>query len=198
MTPNLTLPSHNPQLTGRLAMAVAALLLLALLGSILMLWPTNSPPRRVALQLAAERPATAPSKRTVMSADERLLWKDLQAERFDEAHGVKIENGFVSYLNPGDWLCFRQIDFGSGATHLVAKIAVHPDFAGREIELRLGSLTADVVARLKAESTGGWFTFTQQVADISGLPQGRHDVYLTFSGGVSACNIDWIKFIRKP
>ena len=133
-----------------------------------------------------------------LADEDRYLWRTIHAERFDESNSAKVEPGWVSSLDPGDWVSFKKIDFGSGASHFVGRIAVHPDFAGSSVEVRIDRVDGPVVATLKTQATVDFFNFTEQMAELTERPQGVHDVYLTFAGGKSVCNIDWIKFIRTP
>jgi arabinoxylan arabinofuranohydrolase len=100
----------------------------------------------------------------------------------------------MGYLDAGDWVQYRGIDFGAnGAKTFSAGVAVAPGMAGKKIQIRVGSPTGAVIGTLTMKSTGGWGKFTTQATAV-GKVTGVQDVYLTFAGGSSVANMKWFKF----
>jgi PKD repeat protein len=108
----------------------------------------------------------------------------LQAEEYDEMSGVDVDdiNGFVSTIDDGDWLRFDDVEFGSGFSRLTARYAVDQEFSGQYVELRLDDVDGELIGTLETEGTGGWTTFKETGADLTGL-NGTHTIYLVFRGG---------------
>lgn len=117
----------------------------------------------------------------------------INAPFFSAQSGTWAHDGFVSYIHQGDWLAYKGIDFGAGTTSFTASVAADPKFAGRKIQVRLGSPTGAVVGTLTIPNTGGWEKF-QSVKINTAKITGVKDVYLTFAGQGYIGNIRWFKF----
>jgi arabinoxylan arabinofuranohydrolase len=86
------------------------------------------------------------------------------------------------------------LDFGSkGTAKFLASVAATA--AGGAIEVRLDSLTGDMLGTLKINPTGAMHTWETQSTSVSGA-RGIHDLYLKFTGeGTGALmNVDWWQF----
>lgn len=90
--------------------------------------------------------------------------------------GVMPANGSVGYFNPGDFLRYDNLNFGSvGPTQMRLEVSVDPAYAGGRFEVRENCTTASdgtVLGSLTMASTGGWDTFvtrTIQVTPVTGL-----------------------------
>ncbi|EFM10096.1 Glucan endo-1,6-beta-glucosidase [Paenibacillus curdlanolyticus YK9] len=126
-------------------------------------------------------------------------YSQLEAENYDGQTGVQLEattdaggGQNVGWIDNGDYIYFNQVDFGSGAASLQARVASAA--SGGSIEVRLGSPTGTLVGTCTAAATGGWQTWTTVTCPISGA-SGIQNVYLKFSGGI---NLNWIKFSQSP
>lgn len=134
---------------------------------------------------------------TVVNARARSAFAGLEAEAYDAMTGVVRNPTYIGYLDHGDWVKFTAIDFGSGATEVSMRLAVADSYAGKTIELRLGSLTGTRLGMLTVAGTGGWSTFTTQTAPVAAIG-GVHDLYVTFAGGSGVGNLDSLQFRSGP
>jgi len=105
-----------------------------------------------------------------------------------EIIGVPPEGGRgIGYITSGDYLVYKSIDFGNGATSFKAKVA---NSNTSNIELRLNGPNGTLIGTLSVKSTGDWNTYEEQTCSISKVT-GINDLYLVFKGPV---NIDWFTF----
>lgn len=103
----------------------------------------------------------------------------------------------VGWIGNGDWLAYRNVDFGSAtATQFKARAASGAG-AGVSgiVEVHLDSLSAPSIASFEVGNTGswqGWRSFSANMQPTSGV----HTVYLRFvSGSVSNfVNLNWFQF----
>jgi endonuclease/exonuclease/phosphatase family metal-dependent hydrolase len=106
----------------------------------------------------------------------------IPALSYDSMSGVVNGSAHVGYIDSGDWIVYRGVDFGTGASSASLSVAVDSSYAGKRIELRLDSRTAMPIGTLVVAGTGGWSSFASQSVPVSGAT-GLHDLYLTFSQG---------------
>ena len=126
----------------------------------------------------------------------RSAFTQIEAENYDDLSSSTIEiiggtpsgGSGVGYIENGDYLVYKNIDFEDGATSFIAMVAA--DSVTSNIELRLNSPTGNLIGTLEVESTGGWNEYQEQTCSVSGVT-GVNDLYLVFTGAV---NIDWFKF----
>lgn len=98
----------------------------------------------------------------------------------------------VSYIENGDYIKVKGVDFGSGATSFEARVASAAN--GGNIELRLDSQTGKLVGTCAVTGTGDWQTWATKTCTVSGAT-GVHDLYLKFTGGSgNLFNFNWWKF----
>ena len=88
-------------------------------------------------------------------------------------------NKTVGYIEGGDHICFKGVDFGTGATGFEARVSSAN--SGGKIEIRLGELYGPTVATIPVTGSGSWSSYKDIKASVSGLT-GKHDLYLFFSG----------------
>ena len=108
----------------------------------------------------------------------------LEAEDFDGMFGIQTEASTesgdnVGYINNGDWLLFEDVNL-SGITNMDARVATR--FAGGTLEVRVGSVTGNLIGSINVTTTGGhqnWTTLNTSISNVSGV----QDVYLVFRGG---------------
>lgn len=99
----------------------------------------------------------------------------------------------VGYIENGDWIQVKGVDFGSGAKSFEARVA--SGSSGGKIEIRLDSLTGTLIGTLTVLGTGGWQEWTTEKCDVSNVT-GVHDVFFKFTGGSSyLLNFSKWKFI---
>jgi len=99
----------------------------------------------------------------------------------------------VSFINNGDYIKVRGVNFGSGAKSFSARVSSAA--SGGKIEVRLGSATGTLVGTCTVSGTGGWQTYTTVTCPISGAT-GTQDLFLRFtgSGSDSLFNFNWWQF----
>ena len=125
----------------------------------------------------------------------------IEAEAYSVEQGMSpfqdASTNFMGAADTGDFLKYERVNFGSTVKRgFTAKLAAHPSYAGKQLEIRLDSPTGTVLGIYTLPSTGSWTTFTEQslpIAEVSGI----RDLYFTFSGGEHVLNIDSFKFTQS-
>ncbi|MET8578558.1 PQQ-dependent sugar dehydrogenase [Streptomyces sp. NPDC005012] len=109
-----------------------------------------------------------------------------QAEHYGDSSGVnRMEKETahggrtVGDINAGDWISFTPYDL-SEATSVTARVSSAG--AGGTLEFRAGSPTGTLLGTATVPVTGGWDTFTDVTADLSGAPDGATELHLVFQG----------------
>ncbi|GEM_PF-256472 len=139
--------------------------------------------------------STAPAAPTATAA-KRSAFTKIEAEEYNDINAAQIqeittETGKgLGYVTKGDYVVYKNIDFGSGATSFKALVA---DELTANIEIRLNSPSGTLIGTLPIASTGDWNTYQEQTCDISNVT-GVNDVYLVFSNYL---NIDWFTFVGE-
>ena len=103
---------------------------------------------------------------------------------FDQS-GIQTENcsegGLdVAYIENGDYIGFKDVDFGGGTYAIDLRLAANS--GGSKIEIRTDGPTGKLIGTLNVASTGGWQTWATQRADVTET-SGKHDLYFVFTGG---------------
>ncbi len=98
----------------------------------------------------------------------------------------------VSFIENGDYIKVKGVDFGEGAVSFSASVA--SETTGGTLELRLDSESGALVGSCAVTGTGGWQTWTTTTCAVSGAA-GIHDLFLRFTGGGGYLfNFDWWQF----
>jgi arabinoxylan arabinofuranohydrolase len=119
------------------------------------------------------------------------------------AWGAGIETAFntktgvyVTDIDNGDYIKVRSVDFGKGAAYFEASVAPGPQ--GGMIEIRVDSLTGDLLGTLEVSDTGDSSKWTLRTCSIKQGKKGIHDLFFVFTGkGENLFDIDWWKFSTK-
>jgi hypothetical protein len=90
-------------------------------------------------------------------------------------------------MEQGDWVKISQVDFGSGAIGLNARIASGSDSG---LEVILDGINNNPLVRMQVSNTGGWQNWQTQSVTFSRVT-GVHDVYLRSTG---QHNLNWYQF----
>ncbi|GAA2092910.1 PQQ-dependent sugar dehydrogenase [Actinomadura alba] len=100
---------------------------------------------------------------------------------FDKAaaHGGKT----VGNIESGDWIAFQPYVL-QGLSSFSARVS--SGGAGGAVQVRAGSPTGPLLGTATVSPTGGWETFTDVSAPLSGAPAGTTTLYLVFTGGAGA------------
>jgi hypothetical protein len=120
-----------------------------------------------------------------IASDYRDPFAQNKAEEFDAQSGVSVEDCSLGDRNIGSiqngaWICFKSLDFGSGAG--AADFRVASATGGGTIEICLDRVDTPPVGTCEVKSTGGWQLWKTETCTLRGV-KGRHDVYFKFTGG---------------
>lgn len=142
--------------------------------------------------------ALASSDNPYTNCDGFDAFSGIEAEGFCDMSGVEIEYSAddggeqIGYINNGEWLEFKDVNFGDGAASFDARISSKTD--GGDIELRLGSPTGSLIGTCSVSGTGSWTVYDTVSCDINSV-SGVQDLYLVFTGNDGyLMNINWFKF----
>ena len=126
----------------------------------------------------------------VQTEAETICWSSgIETEKCSEG-GMN-----VGFIENGDYIKVKGVDFGSGAASFEARVA--SGSSGGNIELRLDSPTGKLVGTCAVQGTAGWQDWTTKTCTVSGA-EGIHDLYLNFTGGSGyLMNFNWWKFASK-
>ncbi|GAA2072525.1 carbohydrate-binding protein [Actinomadura alba] len=116
-----------------------------------------------------------------------------QGEHFGAQSGVQTadhggaEGGkTVGFTDNGDWISFQPYALGN-ANRVTARVS--SGGPGGTIEVRTGSATGTLLGTLTVPNTGGWDTFTDVSAALSGAPSASTTLFLVFKGVTGQGNL---------
>ncbi len=123
-------------------------------------------------------------------------FKQTSATTFCSQSGIEIErngnNAVLAYIENGDWVKIKGVDFKTGAKKFTANASSATD--GGKIEVKLDSKDGKTVGTCNVPGTGDWSSFKTVECDISGADS-KHDLFLVFTGGSgNLFNVDWWQF----
>ncbi len=127
----------------------------------------------------------------------RPAFTKIEAESFNDQWGIQTEECSeggedIGFIENGDYVVYKNIDFGNGAEGFEARVASAT--SGGNIELRIDSPNGMLIGTCPVVGTGGWQTWSTVTCDVSSV-KGMHDLYLVFKGGSGYLfNINWWKF----
>ncbi|GGW99100.1 glycosyl hydrolase [Streptomyces malachitofuscus] len=113
-----------------------------------------------------------------------------QAEHYGDAAGVTVVNHTPAHggktvgdIHNGDWISFTpySLDNVTGVTARVSSGG-----SGGTLEVRAGSPAGTLLGTATVPVTGGWETFQDVTAPLTGGPAGTTTLYLVFKGGSGA------------
>ena len=112
----------------------------------------------------------------------KSAYRVFAAGRFNDCSGVFGENygANIGYIENGDWVMYKSIDFEKGAGSAVVRASAL--FDGGSIEFRLDDTDGPLAGICPVTNTEGWGYFYDFDCRISGA-KGIHDLYLVFRGG---------------
>jgi hypothetical protein len=133
------------------------------------------------------------------SNEPRSAYTRIEAESYSAQSGVQTEECSeggrdVGYIENGDCVVYKNIDFGSGAASFQARVASAT--GGGNIEIRIDGINGPLVGTCAVKGTGGWQEWVDTTCEVSGL-KGVHDLYLKFTGGDGyLLNLNWFTFVE--
>ncbi len=124
----------------------------------------------------------------------------IEAENYYDQSGTQTEANTegdgqnVGYIENGDYLVFKDVEFGTGPDNFEACVGSATE--GGNIELYLDSLTGKLIGTCAVPGTGGWQTWTNASCSVFGA-SGKHDLYVKFTGADGfLMNLDYFRFLR--
>jgi hypothetical protein len=142
-------------------------------------------------------PTPTPTVTPTLAA--RSAFTQIEAESFNSNKGVEIasctEGGKdIEWIEDGDYAVYDSIDFSNGANSFEVRYA--SGSTGGVIEVRLDSITGNIIGKCTIGSTGGWQTWATKKIDITNTT-GVHNLYLKFTGGSGyLLSVNWFKFYQ--
>ena len=136
---------------------------------------------------------TGPNVRATKSA-----YRMFPAGRFNDNSGIFGENygANIGYIENGDWVMYKEIDFEEGAGSAVVRASAL--FDGGTIEFRLDGVNGALIGTCPVTNTEGWGYYYDFGCGISNA-EGIHDLYLVFRGGSGYLfNIQLFWFEKQP
>ncbi len=98
----------------------------------------------------------------------------------------------IGYAKSGEYALYRNLDFPSGITKVLARVASAG--GGGTIEFRLDAVGGPLAATVAVPATGGWQTW-QTVTGAVSTVNGRHNLYVVLKGGSGIGNLNWFQFL---
>ncbi|HYQ64073.1 carbohydrate-binding protein [Actinophytocola sp.] len=131
-------------------------------------------------------------------------YRQIEAESYNAQSGTQVGSAasaaggsYLGWLANGDWARYSGIDFSSSAARQFTARVASGAASGVSglVEVRLDSPSSTPVGSFAVGNTGGWESWRNIPANISGVT-GTHDVYVTFTSGQPAdfVNVDWLTF----
>ncbi|MEE3405862.1 MAG: carbohydrate-binding protein, partial [Acutalibacteraceae bacterium] len=121
----------------------------------------------------------------------------IEAEAFDVQEGIKTQECSdtdggeqVAYVENGDYIMFRNVDFADGAKSFTARLAGNAS----DIEVYLDNMSGSPVGTLNYTGAGNWTDWSDASCNIK-TTAGKHNVYVRFTGGEGyLVNMNWLTF----
>ena len=113
----------------------------------------------------------------------------LQAEDYDDMHGIVAAGDVIAYVDNGDWESFNRVVFDNNWDSLAVTYA-NGGATPTTVTLHDGSLTGPVLATVQLPPTGSWSTNGTVNVPFAPL-SGEHNVFIAYGGGV---NVDKFAF----
>jgi len=99
----------------------------------------------------------------------------------------------LGYISPGAYAVYQNVDFGTSVSQVNVRTASAGN--GGTATFYLDSMTSSPIATVSLPVTGGWQTWTNATAPVTGAA-GVHTLYVVFGGGGAAgiANVNWFQF----
>lgn len=108
----------------------------------------------------------------------------IEAEDYDAYAGISVEKcaegGLnVGYIQDGDWIAFKNVDFGAGSDTFKARVATSTQ--GGRIEIRKDNEQGLLLGTCEVGHTNGWQSWQTKTTGITEISS-KQDIYLVFKG----------------
>ncbi|QNU67700.1 glycoside hydrolase family 11 protein [Ruminiclostridium herbifermentans] len=144
-----------------------------------------------------DNPNTDPDPGTDPNPTERSAFSAIDSSSYNDTNSTTVRkigtdsgNG-VGYIENGNYLVYKNVDFGTGAASFKAHVA-NGNNTSTTIQLRTGSSTGTIIGSLTVPNTGGWDTYKDLSTTVSGV-SGVKDLYLCFNGPVNVGTFSFSK-----
>ncbi|MDE6730676.1 MAG: carbohydrate-binding protein [Oscillospiraceae bacterium] len=122
----------------------------------------------------------------------------IEAEDYFEESGIRSEdtsdtdgNQNIGFIENGDYVAYKRLNFGDGANSLTMRISGNPS----GIEVYLDRLNSEPVASLTFDGSGNFATWQDWTVNLPTTITGIHNVYFKFTGGEGyLVNLNWFRF----
>lgn len=103
---------------------------------------------------------------------------------------MKMESsGNLGYVADGDWAMYEGVNLGNGCDRLTITSASGNKLERTTVEIYLDKIEGTPLARIELPATDGWQAYKDVTHSIDeSLFNGRHNLYLKFSGGYVYCD----------
>ena len=124
----------------------------------------------------------------------------IQGSSISSESGLETENTSDStgeydlgYITPGAYVVYKNVDFGTSVSQVTVRSA--SGGTGGTATFYLDSMTSTPVATVNLPVTGGWQTWANATAPVSGAA-GVHTLYVVFEAGgdEGVANVNWFQF----
>jgi hypothetical protein len=133
---------------------------------------------------------------------------NIKAASYTSENGVLTESTSdtdggknVGWIANGDWIGFKNVDFGSGKNLFFARVSsgAGTGISGA-VQLVIDDLASAPIAIFDIANTGGWQSWVTINEPMATKLTGIHTVYITFASGQPAdfVNINWFTFQLNP
>ena len=121
----------------------------------------------------------------------------IEAEDYSDENGTKLEDcteggKSVGDASSGEWILFKNVDFGDGANRVEARVATASNDG--KIDFMLDNLDGTKLGTVSSGGTGGWQEWTTETAELSEVT-GKHDLYVKWTA--EYLNLNWIQFSHE-
>lgn len=118
------------------------------------------------------------------AVDPISAFETIEAEDFDAQEGVQTEalasgGQNIGYVENGDYIMFRTVDFGTGAKSFTANLSGNP----ANIELYLDGIAGTPASTVRFAGTNGFSDYQELTWNLTKTLTGTHNLYLRFTGG---------------
>ena len=126
----------------------------------------------------------------------------VEAEYYTEKSGIMVEDLMdgekcqgLTQISNGDWVSFRDVEFGKSAEPFTFNIRVSALKEGGAIVLRVNSETGAILSTIPIPATGGLDNFKTISTTLNRL-RGKQTIYFCFTGeDNNVYNLNWFEWI---